>query len=122
MANQKTSRNNKHRLRSIIENQALQVANDAAKNWHGEYEYPYESASDESFLSKLKHAITEYQTNKLSTQYVDVLHYQFTPHTLAFIIDTLNALGLTGLRVHRLYDTAANTDEFTLVLKRCTPM
>jgi hypothetical protein len=120
VANGKSQPNTKHRLQSFIENQAIQVANDAEKNWHGEYSFPYEGASDKTFLGKLKKAIAEYQADKFSLDYVDVLRYQFTPHTLALIVDSLYDLGLTSMRVHRLYDTVADTDEFSLVLKRCT--
>lgn len=125
----RASRRNKsskhHSLRSLIEHRALQVANDAHKNWHGEYGFPYEDASDEGFLNKIKLAIADYQNtdnNNAAIDHVDVLRYHFTPHSLAFTVDTLYALGLTDLRVHRLYETLADSAEFGMVLKRCTPV
>jgi hypothetical protein len=123
------STRNKPSLRSLVENHALQVPNDAAKNWHGEYGFPYEDASDSAFLEKVANAVRAYkvsiQNNALQQGVqpnVDVLQYHFTPHTLAFIVDTLHSLNLTDLRVHRLYDTLADTDEFNIVLKKCSPV
>ena len=110
-------------MKSLIQNRAIQVANDAEKNWHGEYGFPYEDASDKEFLEKVKEAIDLFEQGKKSNGVaVDVLQYHFTPNSLAFIVDSLYGLGLTNLRVHRLYDTLANSDEFNIVLKRCTPV
>jgi len=131
--------NVKPTLRSLIESQALQVPNDADETWHGEYGFPYEDASDPQFLQKLRAAIGEFesydividnkeQENKQQKRddqlpfVVDTLRFQFTPQGLAFVVDTLYSLGLTKLRVHRLYETVQNSDEFGMVLRKCTPV
>jgi len=119
------SRSHGTSLRSIIENSALLVPNDAVRARRGEGGSLYDDASDPVFLQKLKTAIDEYeskQDKKADTFAVGTQHYQFTPHTLAFIVDTVHSLGLTALRVHRLYDTIQKSDEFGIVLKKCSPV
>lgn len=131
--------NSQPTLRSLIESRALQVPtnNGADETWHGEHGFPYEDASDPQFLEKLRAAIDEFErqqqppsdSNSTATATTvaaavgdDALRFhQFTPQGLAFIVDALHALGHTELRVHRLYETVQNSDEFGIVLQKCTP-
>jgi hypothetical protein len=106
------------KIKSLVEKYALNVANSPEKNWHGEYRFPFEDANDKAFLDNIKKAISEFKAAK--TGYFDVPRYHFTPSSLSFAMDTLYTLQLSDLRVHRLYYTLANADEFYIVLKKCT--
>jgi SAM-dependent methyltransferase len=106
-------------MRSLVENSVLQSSADAQQHWRGEGTRPYESASDPTFLHHLRDSIQAYYERDLSTPQIDVMRYHFTPESLAVALDSLFVLGLTEMRVHRLYETLADSGEFGIVLKRC---
>lgn len=106
-----------HRLKAILEHRALTVHNDVPKHWAGDHGPQYPRA----VLELLRNGVAEYETSVQEHTYVDVHHYNFTPQGLAFIVDTLHNLGLTELRVHRLYETVKDRFEFGIVLKKCKP-
>lgn len=105
-----------HKLSSVIEHRSLVGHNDVAHHWKGAHGAPYSPD-----LERMKLAVKEYQDHLAANIYIDVHNYHFTPQGLAFIVDTLYNLGLTEMRVHRLYDTLDGHFEFGIVLKRCTP-
>jgi len=91
----------------------LTAHNDPERHWSGDDGLQYSE-----IINRIKGAIVEYEQGKKEGKYVDVHNYQFTPQSLAFLADTLYGLGLTELRVHRLYETVTNTFEFCIVLKK----
>ena len=104
-------------VRSIMENLALQSSVAAEQHWHGDHgELPY---TDPLFLQNIREAIRISHEDNVTAPQIDVLRYHFTPQVLAMAIDTLFVLGLTDLRVHRLYETLADSGEFGIILKRC---
>jgi hypothetical protein len=108
-------------MRSLVENAALQSsAETAVQHWRGDRgDLPYESARDPLFLQHIRDAIQAYHETDLTKPQIDVMRYRFTPQSLAMVLDALFVLGLTELRVHRLYETLADSGEFGLVLKHC---
>jgi hypothetical protein len=105
-----------HKMRSVIEHRALTVHNDVPRHWDGEHGRPYRT----EVLEQLDNAVHEYGTFAASDTYLDVHNYHFTPQGLAFLVDAIHNLGLTNLRVHRLYETLDGRFEFGIVLKKCT--
>jgi hypothetical protein len=108
-----------HRLKSMLEHRALTVHNDIGKHWSGRHGSPYPHPS---MIANLQRALEEYQQSRADKRYVDVHNYHFSPHNLAFMVDTLFNLGITDLKVHRLYDTLNGAFEFGIVLQKCSPV
>jgi SAM-dependent methyltransferase len=109
-------------MRSLVESAALLSSAAAAEqHWRGDRgALPYANgASDPLYLQHIRDAIQAYHETDLTAPSIDVIKYRFTPQSLAVILDTLFVLGLTELRVHRLYETLADSGEFGLVLTRC---
>ena len=105
-----------HELRSVIEHRALTQHNNAGMHWQGKHGPLYSA----DIVSRIVGSFQEYATAEANGGFVDVHTYQFTPQGLAFMVDILYELGLTDLRVHRLYETLENKIEFCLVLKKCS--
>jgi hypothetical protein len=105
-------------MRSVMEHRALTVHNEVARHWSGQNGSPY----PKNYLERLRQSLTEFEQGLAEERYIDVHNYHFTPQSLAFIVDTVYNLGLTSLRVHRLYETLQGHFEFGIVLKKCTPV
>jgi len=105
-------------MRSVIEHRALTVHNDIPQHWSGHHGATYPNGVTE----RLQDSVNEYNVHKEAGTYLDVHNYKFTPQGLAFIVDVVHNLGLTNLRVHRLYETVNGRFEFGIVLKKCTPI
>lgn len=106
-----------HKMRSVIEHRALTVHKDVTGHWSGQSGTPYSN----TVVEQLQSAVAEYEQGIADRKYIDVHNYHFTPQSLPFLVDTIYNLGLTELRVHRLYETVNGQFEFGIVLKKCTP-
>ncbi|CUU41102.1 hypothetical protein [Blastochloris viridis] len=98
-----------HRLASVIEHHALTTHNDSLRHWHGDH--AQEGRGD---VQRIRNAIAEWQA--AAGGYIDVHAWQFTPQSFREITATLHALGLTGLRPLRVYETPHGSNEFCAVL------
>lgn len=105
-------------MRSVIEHRALTVHNDVARHWREQSGVPYPT----NYLERLQQSVNEFEQGLAEKKYIDVHNYHFTPQSLAFIVDTVYNLGLTNIRVHRLYETLEGQFEFGIVFKKCTPV
>jgi hypothetical protein len=105
-----------HSLRSLIETRTM-THNSAQEHWKsGEQQNHGPRYKDKSLFGA---AMQEFREAKESGKYLDVHNYQFVPQGLAHIVDMLYEMGLTKLRVHRLYETVLDHFEFGIVLKKC---
>jgi hypothetical protein len=96
----------------------MTVVNDAVQHWSG-IEVPLVPASDKGYLQRIVSTINEFEANQRSKSYLDVHNYQFIPSSMDRIVETLYALGLIRLRVHRVYETVKDQLEFYIVLRKC---
>jgi len=99
-----------HALASIVEHMALTTHNDSVRHWAGDHGDP---AKDRA--ARVRAALDRHEA--AAGAYVDVHAWQFTPASFRAAIDTLAALGLIGLEVGEVYDTARNRNEFCAVLR-----
>jgi hypothetical protein len=105
-------------MRSVVEHRALTVHNDVTRHWSGLSGAVYPN----NLVERLLNSVAEYDQGMAEKKYIDVHNYHFTPQSLAFIVDTVYNLGLTNMRVHRLYETLEGRFEFGVVLKKCAPV
>lgn len=103
------------KLKSVLTHRALTQHNVAYYHWSGRHDPPF----PENLIERLKLALVEYESAKRGEETYYVNNYQFTPQSLAHIVDTLHRMGLTSLRVHRVYETLLNQLEFFIVLQKC---
>lgn len=99
-----------HALRSVIEHRALTVHNDCTKHW-AETKRPRHTISSNKVLK----AIEEWRS--ANGGYIDVHAWYFTPESFLQIVELLNGLGLTTLKVEQIYPTRRNANEFWAILK-----
>ena len=106
-----------HTLRSVIEHRALGTHNDPARHWANA-----DLAQRDSLTSidanLVQAAWREYEMARGA--YIDVHAWYFTPDSFNQIMGLLNALGLTQLKVERLYPTQRGSVEFWAVLSKET--
>lgn len=110
-----------HRLKSLVEHRALTTTTTTTTTQQQQQQRP-EAQSLDVLADRLQQAVAEYyqKSDTGDLHYIDVHNYHFTPTGLAFIVSVLYELGLTQLRVHRLYPTLHGSTEFGLVLKKCS--
>jgi 2-polyprenyl-3-methyl-5-hydroxy-6-metoxy-1,4-benzoquinol methylase len=99
-----------HTLRSVIEHRALTTHNDKLRHWQGDHGHMFED-----FEQRRQAALREFDDAK--GKYIDVHAWYFTPDSASVILSTLQSVGLSPLRVHRLYSTRCGTNEFWMVLR-----
>ena len=102
-----------HPLRSVIEHRALTTHNDAPLHWAGEHGDQYHEQA-----ARIGASIQEYQN--ASGSYIDVHSWYFTPDSAEHILKVLYKLGLTNLRIERMYPTRRNSNEFWMILRKHT--
>ncbi|MBU3076982.1 methyltransferase domain-containing protein [Sphingomonas quercus] len=100
----------RHILASVIEHAALTAHNDPERHWAGDHGAPAEMPA-----RRVADAIRRH--DEAGGGYLDVHAWQFTPQSFRAIIDTLQALGLIGLEVAGVYDTARGRNEFVAILR-----
>lgn len=103
-----------HNLASVVEHIALTTHNNPPRHWAGDHG----PAVPPDSVARVRNAIAAFDAN--STSYIDVHAWYFTPDSFRLIIETLGALGLTGLEIAGVYDSARDRNEFCAVL-RLTP-
>jgi SAM-dependent methyltransferase len=101
-----------HTLRSVIEHRAFITHNDAARHWM-ERQAPLDEGRQVDG-AKVLAAMREYE--QAAGGYIDVHAWYFTPDSFRQLLRLLNQLGLTKLRVERLYPTWRGSLEFWAVL------
>jgi SAM-dependent methyltransferase len=103
-----------HNLASVVEHIALTTHNNPPRHWAGDHG----AAVTPDSAVRVRNAIAAFDAN--SASYIDVHAWYFTPDSFRLIIETLGALGLTGLEIAGVYDSARDRNEFCAVL-RLTP-
>jgi SAM-dependent methyltransferase len=100
-----------HSLASVIEHVALTTHNDSHRHWAGDHG-PRVHADLPVRVDK---AIRDHDFGM--GRYIDVHAWYFTPDGFRTIVDTLNALEMTGLELAGVYDPARGRNEFCAVLR-----
>lgn len=100
-----------HSLASIVEHVALTTHNDSHRHWQGDHG----DAVPTDRAVRLRKAMHDHDF--ALGRYVDVHAWYFTPDRFAEILEALGALGLIGLELAGVYDTAHGRNEFCAVLR-----
>ena len=101
-----------HDVRSVIEHRALTTHNDPKRHWAGEHGEPVYKAKPQS----IREALTSFQRS--NGNYIDVHAWQFVPDSFAEAMRLLFDLGLSVMRVLRVYPTVPGANEFYAVLEK----
>jgi len=99
-----------HTLKSVIEHRALTTHNDVQRHWLGDHGAP-RYVTDPSSVNS---ALAEY--DRASGGYIDVHAWQFNPNSFRGIVVMLNSLGLTRMKVDRIFQTSYGSNEFYAIL------
>jgi len=100
-----------HTLASVIEHVALTTHNDPLRHWAGDHG----SKRPPDIAQRVRNAVAAYDSAQ--DGYVDVHAWYFTPDSFRSIVETLGALGMTGLEIAEVYDSARDRNEFCAVLR-----
>lgn len=98
----------KHSIKSVIEHICYTCHNDCVRHWNNDH------GQRNLNLESLNKAISEYNTGK----YIDVHAWQFTPDSFQEIINILNKMNYISLKVHKIYPTIRNSNEFICILQK----
>lgn len=98
-----------HSLTSVIEHRALATHNDPVRHWAGDS--PPRAVS----AATIQAAIDEWRAS--NGGYIDVHAWQFAPQSFRQIVNLLFELGLSPLKVERVYPTVRNSIEFYAILR-----
>ncbi len=103
-----------HRLKDILEHHFFAAHNEPVRHWQGDHGVnqgllPLDDKRNVLFMAELERL-------RSSDEYTDVHAWKFTPATFRTLIDGLNSLKLTRLRIARVYPTVRNSNEFYAVL------
>lgn len=101
-----------HDLKSIIEHRALTTHNNPEIHWKNKNV----NLEQDINVDLISSAILEYKNSINNNTYVDVHSFQFTPRSFSNIINILNKLNLIKLKIHRVYNTPLNSNEFIIIL------
>lgn len=96
----------------VIEHRALTTHNDPVLHWQNNH-----GVRNLNILARFNAAKAEFENAR--GNYIDVHCWQFTPESLATIIDALYDLGLIEFKVENVWETSENDLEFCAVLKIC---
>jgi len=100
-----------HTLKSLIEHRALTVHNEHKRHWLGEHGNRLRNRT-----ARVEAALREYEA--ANGVYIDVHAWYFTPDSFGAIVTALRELGLIGLQLAGIYDTARDRNEFCAILKK----
>ena len=103
----------RHTLQSKIQHVALTTHNDAARHWAGDHAEPIYAYS---IRDRVGVAIKEYED--AGADYSDMHAWQFTPDSLAAMLNELAIGDRVALRPIRIYPTPRGRSEFVAVLGR----
>jgi hypothetical protein len=95
----------------VIEHRALTTHNDPVLHWKGQHGVSNLDIKDRFIAAKL-----EYQN--AGGKYMDVHCWQFTPESLANVIDALFKLELIDFQIEKVWETPENDLEFFAVLRK----
>lgn len=98
-------------VKSIIEHRALTTHNDTKRHWNEDHGNPYDGMS-----IRITNALREYRAAQGA--YIDVHCWYFTPERFSQVFSVLNEMGLVSLRLHRLYPTRRDSNEFWVILEK----
>lgn len=101
----------RHGLASVIEHVALTTHNDSHRHWAGDHGPAFQADR----VARVEKAIADHDFNP--GRYIDVHAWYFTPDSFRTTIETLSGLGLIGLELAGVYDTARGRNEFCAVLR-----
>lgn len=101
----------RHSLASVIEHHALTTHNDPRLHWAGDHG----PAVRADRVAQVEKAMRSHDFNP--GRYIDVHAWYFTPDSFRTTIETLTELGLIGLELAGVYDTAHGRNEFCAVLR-----
>jgi SAM-dependent methyltransferase len=101
-----------HTLRSVVEHHACKTHNDPHLHWREPQQALVEPLPVD--VERVHTALREHA--EAGGAYIDVHAWYFTPDSFRQIVGLLNELGLTRLKVERLYRTRRNSVEFWAVL------
>jgi hypothetical protein len=96
----------------VIEHRALTTHNDPVLHWQNNH-----GVQNLDILARFNAAKSEF--NNAHGKYIDVHCWQFTPKSLAIVIDALYELGLIDFKVEKVWETPENDLEFCAVLRIC---
>lgn len=102
-----------HYPKSVLEICVLRTHNDPVKHWHGDHGLP---VAQQQGLDCIKSAIDQLVNN--AGVYLDTHAWHFTPSTFQSILSQLYQLGLSKLRVERIYNTPVGRFEFCAILSK----
>ncbi|MFZ0497125.1 MAG: class I SAM-dependent methyltransferase [Methylocella sp.] len=102
-----------HCAKSILEISVLRTHNDPVKHWHGDHGLP---VAQQQGLECIKSTIDQIVNN--AGVYLDTHAWHFTPSTFQDILSHLYQLGLSKLRVERIYNTPVGRFEFCAILSK----
>jgi SAM-dependent methyltransferase len=101
-----------HRLASVIEHRAFVTHNDPVRHWVGDHGEPRNAHSVAPVLAAMR------EHDAAAGGYVDVHAWQFTPTNFRRIIEQIFDLGLSPLRVARVWETPRPEMEFCAILSK----
>lgn len=102
-----------HYAKSVLEHRVLTTHNDPARHWQGDHGLP---VVQQQGLDCVKGAMDHIVNN--AGVYLDTHAWHFTPHTFQDILSHLYRLGLSKLRVERIYNTPVERFEFCAILSK----
>jgi hypothetical protein len=104
------TKNNFHKLKSVIEHRALTCHNNSIDHWNGIH--------GTQNINNIDNAIKEYNEYLNKNEYLDVHAWQFTPESFSNIINILNNLKYTNFKLSNLYNTVNGSCEFIVILQK----
>lgn len=101
-------RRRRHRISDVIAHLTLTTHNDPIRHWAGDHADAGDVAARATKALEVLH--------QHGDRYIDVHAWRFTPDSFRAVCETLYAMGLSGLRPARVYDTPHDMIEFCAVL------
>lgn len=104
----------RHNPRNVLDHLLLLTHNDPVRHWAGDHGAdPQHQPLDSYRRGVMQRALADLRSH---ARYIDAHAWRFQPPTFRAIMQTLFDIGLTRLRVQRLYPTRRNHAEFFAVL------
>jgi SAM-dependent methyltransferase len=102
-----------HYAKSVLEHRVLTTHNDPARHWQGDHGLP---VSQQQGLDCVKGAIDHIVKN--ADVYLDTHAWHFTPQIFEDIVTKIYQLGLSMLKVDKIYNTPVGRFEFCAILSK----
>jgi SAM-dependent methyltransferase len=101
-----------HYAKSVLEHRLITTHNDPLRHWQGDHGDPAYKGAGNSIQSAIEHI-----QNNLNV-YMDTHAWHFTPDVFREICSQLYQLGLSQLKVERIYNTPFGRFEFCAILSK----